>query len=96
VWAVETRRAPTFWFPRDCPRGCVWPVSTTREDLERFFGQSAASRVHVVEAGWLRRIRDCRLLDAYRRRMGWTIPWYSSTAHARALKKPRRDCRRLS
>jgi hypothetical protein len=66
VWAVDTRHAPMFWFPRDCPRGCVWPVSaTTAEDRERFFGQSATSRVHVMEAGWLGRMRECRLY-AYR------------------------------
>jgi hypothetical protein len=66
VWAVDTRHAPMFWFPRDCPRGCIWPVSsTTHEDHERFFGLSAASRVHVMEAGWLDRMRDCRLY-AYR------------------------------
>jgi hypothetical protein len=62
VWAVDTRHAPMFWFPRDCPRGCVWPVSTTTEqDRERFFGQSAAGRIHVTESGWLKRIRACRL-----------------------------------
>ena len=62
VWAVDTRHAPMFWFPRDCPRGCIWPVSaTTAEDRERFFGQSAAGRVHVTEAGWLRRMQACRL-----------------------------------
>ncbi|HEY3958264.1 MAG TPA: hypothetical protein VGM53_33270 [Streptosporangiaceae bacterium] len=66
VWAVDTRHAPTFWFPRDCPRGCIWPVSTTTAaDRERFFGQSGTDRVHVVEAGWLDRIRACRLY-AYR------------------------------
>ena len=66
VWAVDTRHAPMFWFPRDCPRGCIWPVSTTTStDRERFFGQSAANRIHVIEAGWLGRMRDCRLY-AYR------------------------------
>lgn len=66
VWAVDTRHAPMFWFPRDCPRGCIWPVSaTTPEDREEFFGQSAAKRVHVMEGGWLRRMQDCRLY-AYR------------------------------
>jgi hypothetical protein len=66
VWAVDTRHSPMFWFPRDCPRGCIWPVSsTTPEDRERFFGQSAAHRVHVMEAGWLKRMQDCRLY-AYR------------------------------
>jgi hypothetical protein len=66
VWAVDTRHAPMFWFPRDCPRGCIWPVSaTTPEDRERFFGQGAANRVHVMEGGWLRRMQECRLY-AYR------------------------------
>jgi hypothetical protein len=55
-----------FWFPRDCPRGCIWPVSTTTaEDREAFFGQSAVDRVHVMESGWLRRMHECRLY-AYR------------------------------
>ena len=66
VWAVDTRHAPMFWFPRDCPRGCIWPVSaTTPDDRERFFGQSAANRIHVVEAGWLGRMQACHLY-AYR------------------------------
>ena len=66
VWAVDTRHAPMFWFPRDCPRGCIWPVSTTTaRDRDRFFGQSAADRVHVIESGWLERVRACRLY-AYR------------------------------
>ncbi len=66
VWAVDTRHAPLFWFPRDCPRGCIWPVSTTtREDRERFFWPGAADRIHVMEAGWLARMQACRLY-AYR------------------------------
>jgi hypothetical protein len=66
VWAVDTRHAPMFWFPRDCPRGCIWSVSTTTPaDRERFFGQSAARRVHVIESAWLDRVRTCRLY-AYR------------------------------
>ena len=78
VWAVDTRHAPMFWFPRDCPRGCIWPVSaTTPEDRERFFGQSAANRIHVFEAGWLGRMQACRLYayrlkaEAFRGRMTW-------------------------
>lgn len=66
VWAVDTRHAPMFWFPRDCPRGCIWPVSaTTPEDREGLFGHSAANRIHVMESGWLRRMQECRLY-AYR------------------------------
>jgi hypothetical protein len=74
VWAVDTRHAPMFWFPRDCPRGCVWPVSTTTaEDRERFFGQSGAARVHVIESAWLERMRACRLY-AYRLPAGAFAP----------------------
>ncbi|HEX3723553.1 MAG TPA: hypothetical protein VHV31_12235 [Nitrolancea sp.] len=62
VWAVDTRHAPMFWFPRDCPRGCIWPVSTTTaSDRERFFGKSDANRIHVIEASWLERVRSGRL-----------------------------------
>ncbi len=60
VWAVDTRHAPMFWFPRDCPRGCIWPVSaTTAADRERFFGQSLVQRIHVIESGWLERMQAC-------------------------------------
>jgi hypothetical protein len=66
VWAVDTRHAPMFWFPRDCPRGCIWPqTATTPEDRERFFGQSGSGRVHVIESAWLERMSACRLY-AYR------------------------------
>jgi hypothetical protein len=66
VWAVDTRHAPMFWFPRDCPRGCIWPASTTTPaDRERFFGDGGACRVHFIESDWLERMRACRLY-AYR------------------------------
>jgi hypothetical protein len=39
--------------------------TTTAADRERFFGQSGATRVHVIEGGWLERVRACRLY-AYR------------------------------
>jgi len=66
VWAVDTRHAPMFWFPRDCPRGCIWSASTTTsDDRERFFGQGNANRVHVIESGWLARMQTC-VLYAYR------------------------------
>lgn len=41
------------------------PSTTTAADRERFFGQSDASRIHVIEAGWLARMQQCRLY-AYR------------------------------
>ena len=66
VWAIDTRHAPMFWFPRDCPRGCIWPVSTTTaEHRETFFGQSGSERIHVMESAWLSRLRNVSLF-AYR------------------------------
>jgi len=66
VWAVDTRHLPMFWFPRDCPRGCIWTSeATSAADRERFFGQSASDRIHVIEAGWLGRVQRARLF-AYR------------------------------
>lgn len=66
IWAVDTRHLPTFWFPRDCPRGCIWPgASTTDDDRQRFFGQSATERIHVIESAWFDEMRACHLF-AYR------------------------------
>jgi hypothetical protein len=66
VWAIDSRHAPMFWFPRDCPRACVWRVSTTSpEDRERFFGQSETDRIHVMESDWLEQVRSGSLF-AYR------------------------------
>jgi hypothetical protein len=61
VWAVDTRHAPMFWFPRDCPRRYIWAgPRTTPEARELAFGLSAATRIHVIEGGWLARMQACR------------------------------------
>jgi hypothetical protein len=66
VWAIDTRHAPMFWFPRDCPRCCAWRTSTTTaEDREEFFGQTQADRIHVIESDWLANMAAVRLY-AYR------------------------------
>ena len=66
VWATDTRHAPSFWFPRDCPRACAWPGErTTPEDLDRFFGHTRSGRLHVMELGWVERMQQCQLY-AYR------------------------------
>jgi hypothetical protein len=111
VWAVDTRHAPIFWFPRDCPRGCIWPVSTTTpEDREQFFGQSAATRIHVMESGWLERARACRLyayrlpVQAFHRQRSssaaadsaWAAEIRSSTPSARSHRQHRRSVAAVS
>jgi hypothetical protein len=66
VWAVDTRHAPMFWFPRDCPRGCAWlSPRTTDEDRDRFFGHTVSTRIHVIEQRWLEAVQTCSLW-AYR------------------------------
>lgn len=62
VWAIDTRHLPMFWFPRDCPRGCAWASErTTPADRRRFFGHTDATRIHVMETGWLDRVRSTQL-----------------------------------
>ena len=66
VWAIGTRLLPLYWFPRECPRATFWAeAGTTESDVERFLGGDRARRVHVVEPGWLERMRTARVL-AYR------------------------------
>ena len=66
VWAIDTRHAPMFWFPRDCPRACAWmSETTTAADVERFFADTESRRIHVIEQAWLPAVQTC-LLYAYR------------------------------
>jgi hypothetical protein len=62
VWAVGPDRYPDYWFPRDCPRAMAWVTPETSEADARWLG---TRRVHVVEYGWLDRIRSVDLY-AYR------------------------------
>jgi hypothetical protein len=66
VWAVDSERAPDYWFPRQCPRAMAWVTpETTGEDRERIVGPGGGTRVHAVEYGWLERMRTVELY-AYR------------------------------
>jgi hypothetical protein len=63
VWAVDTRHLPLYWFPRECPRGTFWATpETTGEDAALLHG---SMRVHIVERGWIARMRTTRVV-AYR------------------------------
>lgn len=31
VWAVDAARAPSYWFPRQCPRAMAWAVPSTAQ-----------------------------------------------------------------
>jgi len=66
VWAIDTRHLPLYWFPRDCPRCTFWAGERTVEtDVERFLDGRRDRRVHVIEEGWLDRVRNATLI-AYR------------------------------
>jgi hypothetical protein len=66
VWAVDARQAPSYWFPRDCPRATAWVRDvSSADDVARIIGPGGGERVHAVEYGWLERIRTVELY-AYR------------------------------
>jgi hypothetical protein len=62
VWALDEEHAPSYWFPRDCPRACCWvgqtPILEAGEALLRL---GCARRLHAIEASWLERVQVCRL-----------------------------------
>jgi hypothetical protein len=66
VWAVDADQAPSYWFPRQCPRAMAWSVaSTTAADRDRIIGPGCGERVHAIEYGWLDPVRSVQLY-AYR------------------------------
>ena len=65
VWAVDAAHAPSYWFPRQCPRAMAWVrTGTTDADRERVLGPGSG-RVHLLEYGWLRRLQTAEVF-AYR------------------------------
>lgn len=67
VWTVDDWHAPLYFFPRDCPRVCFWPLpTTTPDDGERYFATVPGRMVITIESAWLERLRAARL---YRYRM---------------------------
>ena len=62
VWAVDRRRAPDYWFPRDCPRVLAWPEPDTAEaDRADVLGPGGGDRVHAIEYSWLTAMHRVRL-----------------------------------
>jgi hypothetical protein len=60
VWAIDDGHLRNYLVPRDCPRVTFSAgPRTTATDRERFLGSSPA--VVAIEAGWLERVRSCRL-----------------------------------
>jgi hypothetical protein len=88
VWAVDTERAPDYWFPRDCPRAMAWVTpSTTDADRERVLGPGGGDRVHAIEYGWLDALQTVRLF-AYRLPAAPFEPFGASAPHAHVATEP--------
>jgi hypothetical protein len=62
VWAIDEEHAPSFWFPRDCPRACCWLGDRSPSDpAKALLGMGASHRMHAIELVWLERMRACKL-----------------------------------
>jgi hypothetical protein len=88
VWALDAHGAPSYWFPRDCPRVVAWVTpETSPMDRDRVLGPGGGTRVHAVEYAWLERLARAELF-AYRlpadgfRPLGerWTYAFVSTEA----------------
>ncbi len=62
VYAIDAEHSPLYYFPRDCPRVCLWLLpTTTPEDRERYFTHVSASKIIAIESGWLPRLQNTTL-----------------------------------
>src|SRR5829696_6844453 len=87
VWAVDADHSPSYWFPRDCPRAMAWVLpSTTATDAARVLGPGA-TRVHVIEYGWLAAVQRATLY-AYRMPAGAFRPLSPTQTHAWVATEP--------
>lgn len=58
VWTIDTYHAAHYFFPRECPRVCVW----SKEDVEQLhlaqeFGVTSTQRMIAIESDWYDRVR---------------------------------------
>ena len=61
VWAIDGEHLPNYLLPRDCPRVAFCAgAETTTEDAARFLPD--VERVVAIEASWLRRVVDAKLV----------------------------------
>lgn len=62
VFAIAEHLLHNYLLPRDCPRVTYYATEkTTAADKEKFFGESEADFVVIVESGWYERIKTVKL-----------------------------------
>jgi hypothetical protein len=82
VWAVDAGNAPSYWFPRECPRGMAWVgPDTSAVDRQAILGPGGVERVHAIEYGWLAAMQTTTLY-AYRFDAGRFRPFGAPRPHA--------------
>ncbi|GAA0394718.1 DUF6886 family protein [Paenibacillus motobuensis] len=61
VWAMDEKHLINYLFPRECPR-IIYSNSqkVSEADREKFFSQTVANTIVVVEKGWLERMMQAR------------------------------------
>ena len=63
VWAIDEPHQPMYLFPRDCPRILIWKrPETTQADLDLWWGDSRSRMIAHLEAAWLERLSQARLM----------------------------------
>ena len=62
VFAISGKLLHNYLLPRDCPRVTYYAgPATSPEDRQRFLGQSRATHVVAIEAGWFQRVNATTL-----------------------------------
>lgn len=62
VFAISNRLLHNYLLPRNCPRVTFYQsVDTTTADREKFWGNSTAEFIVIVESGWYQRIKEAKI-----------------------------------
>jgi hypothetical protein len=74
VYAITGKLLHNYLLPRDCPRVTYYANPDSKpEDIGRFLGQSNATFVVAIEAGWFQRVKES-VLYSYEFPVGSFIP----------------------
>lgn len=88
VWAVDAEHAPSYWFPRQCPRAMAWRLPESSDtDVDRLLACGAGERVHAIEFDWLEAMRTVELY-AYRLPLEPFRPFGAPRPHAMVATEP--------
>ncbi|WP_145410650.1 DUF6886 family protein [Paenibacillus xylanexedens] len=59
VWTIDAYHAAHYFFPRDCPRVCIWSKEDAGQlNLAQEFGVTSTKRMIAIESDWYDRVRE--------------------------------------